>query len=170
MNSVKKQRMLVAILVVIAASVAVTFVTFALQSNMTYLYSPSEVHEGQVPSGSAFRIGGVVKEASVKRQAGSLDVEFQVTDRIRDYPVRYSGILPDLFREGQTVIARGEIDNGVFVAKEVLAKHDETYMPPEVAEKIAEAHAKAAQVKQATPTTAEQTAVEPAAQTEGEGP
>lgn len=149
MNPVKKQRMMVAILVIVAAAVAGTFLSLALQSNMTYLYSPSEVLEGKVPDGSAFRIGGVVKESSVSRRPGSLEVEFQVTDRIADYPVRFSGILPDLFREGQTVIARGELENDVFVAKEVLAKHDETYMPPEVAEKIAEAHAKAAAAKQA---------------------
>lgn len=173
MNPVKKQRMTVAVLVIAAAAVAGTFLTFALQANMTYLYSPSEVLEGKVPAGSAFRIGGVVKEASVKRQAGSLEVEFQVTDRIRDYPVRFSGILPDLFREGQTVIARGEIEGDIFVAQEVLAKHDETYMPPEVAEKIAEAHAKAAAVKQAesgATTDATGTVPQAASDSAGEGP
>lgn len=147
MNPVRKQRLTIAALVLVAAAIAATLLTLALQQNMTYLHTPSEAQEGQVPLNSAFRLGGVVKEGSINRKSGSLDVQFLVTDRVHDYPVRYSGILPDLFREGQSVIARGRIDGDVFVAEEVLAKHDETYMPPEVAEKIAESHAKAAQAK-----------------------
>lgn len=148
MTPVRKQRLIVAGLVLVAGGIAATLVTLALQENMTYLHSPSETRAGTVPVSSAFRMGGVVKEGSVERTPGSLEVRFQITDRIADYPVRYNGILPDLFREGQSVIARGRLDGGQFVAEEVLAKHDETYMPPEVAEKIAESHAKAAQVRE----------------------
>ena len=140
MNPVRRQRLLLAGLVLAAAAIAATLLVLALQQNMTYLHSPSEVIEGKVPD-SAFRLGGVVLEGSVERQPGSLDVQFKVTDRNHDFPVRYSGILPDLFREGQSVIARGRINDGVFQAEEVLAKHDETYMPPEVAEKMAQARA-----------------------------
>jgi len=148
MTPVRKQRLVIAGLVVLAAAVAATLLTFALQENMTYLHTPSEAQEGSVPD-SAFRLGGVVKEGSVSRKSGSLEVQFAITDRVHDFPVRFSGILPDLFREGQSVIARGRLQEGVFVAEEVLAKHDETYMPPEVAEKIAESHAKAAEIKAA---------------------
>jgi cytochrome c-type biogenesis protein CcmE len=149
MTPVRKQRLLVAGLVLAAAAVSAGLLSLALQQNMTYLHSPSETLAGTVPQNAAFRLGGVVKEGSVQRKAGTLEVSFAVTDRVEDYPVRYSGILPDLFREGQSVIARGHLDNGVFVADEVLAKHDETYMPPEVAEKMAESRAKAAQLRAA---------------------
>jgi cytochrome c-type biogenesis protein CcmE len=149
MSQVRKQRLIVASLVLLAASVAAVLVTLAMQENMTYLHTPSETRRGTVPQEGAFRLGGVVLEGSVKRKPGTLEVAFDITDRVHDFPVRFSGILPDLFREGQSVIARGRLDNGVFVADEVLAKHDETYMPPEVAEKIAESHAKAAEIRAA---------------------
>lgn len=148
MTPVRKQRLVIAGLVVLAAAIAATLLTFALQENMTYLHTPSEAQEGKVPE-STFRLGGVVKEGSVSRKSGSLEVQFAITDRVHDFPVKFSGILPDLFREGQSVIARGKLEDGMFVAEEVLAKHDETYMPPEVAEKIAESHAKAAEIKAA---------------------
>src|SRR3546814_16543582 len=94
----------------------------------------------RVPYTALFRsLGGVVREGSVVRTAGTLDVDFTVTDRVADFPVHYTGILPDLFREGQSVLARGRLHNGVFVAEEVLAKHDETYMPKAVADAIAAA-------------------------------
>ncbi|MCK7595197.1 cytochrome c maturation protein CcmE [Pseudomarimonas salicorniae] len=149
MNPVRKQRLLLAGLVLAGAAVAAVLITQALQQNMSYLHTPSEAREGSVPSEAVFRLGGVVKEGSVKRKQGTLEVGFAITDRVQDFPVRFSGILPDLFREGQSVIARGRLEGDVFVADEVLAKHDETYMPPEVAEKIAESHAKAAQLKAA---------------------
>jgi len=145
MNPVRKRRLWTAVLLLAAAGLAGAMVTMALQENLTYLHTPTETLEGTVPQRGAFRLGGVVKEGSVRRGDGTLRVDFLVTDRLNDYPVRYEGILPDLFREGQSVIARGQLAGGVFVAEEVLAKHDETYMPKEVAEKIAEAHARGAE-------------------------
>jgi cytochrome c-type biogenesis protein CcmE len=141
MTPVRKRRLLMVGLVLGAAAIAGMLVTLALQENLTYLHSPSEVLEGKAPGQGQFRLGGVVQEGSVARTAGTLEVKFEVTDRVANYPVVYSGILPDLFREGQSVIARGRVEGDLFVAEEVLAKHDETYMPPEVAEKIAEAKA-----------------------------
>ena len=131
MTPTRKRRLLVAMLILLAAGVAGTLVVFALQSNLNYLHTPSEVTAGTVPA-STFRLGGVVTEASVQRVEGTLDVHFTVTDRVHTVPVQYRGILPDLFREGQSVIATGELRDGVFHAREILAKHDETYMPPEV--------------------------------------
>lgn len=145
MNPVRKRRLWLAVLLLAAAGVAGTLVALALQENMTYLHTPTETVEGTVPQQGAFRLGGVVKEGSIRRSDGTLQVDFVVTDRLNDYPVRYVGILPDLFREGQSVIARGRLEGGLFAAEEVLAKHDETYMPKEVADKIAEAHARGAQ-------------------------
>ncbi|MFA5683600.1 MAG: cytochrome c maturation protein CcmE [Lysobacteraceae bacterium] len=147
MTPVRKRRLIIACLVLAAAGIAGTLMTFALQENLTYLYSPSDVLEGKSPADGRFRLGGVVREGSLARTSGTLDVHFDVTDLVADYPVLYTGILPDLFREGQSVIARGRVHDGVFVAEEVLAKHDETYMPPEVAEKISESHVRAAQIR-----------------------
>ena len=131
MTPTRKRRLLVAMLILLAAGVAGTLVVFALQSNLNYLHTPSEVSAGKVPA-STFRLGGVVTESSVQRAEGSLDVRFTVTDRVHTVPVRYSGILPDLFREGQSVVATGQMQGGEFHAREILAKHDEEYMPPEV--------------------------------------
>ncbi len=150
MTPTRKRRLILVGLLLAASGVAGTLIALALQENMTYLHTPSEVHDGKVPE-AAFRLGGVVVEGSVQRAAGELDVRFLVTDRVHDYPVRYAGILPDLFREGQSIIARGRITGGEFVAEEVLAKHDETYMPPEVAEKMAEAKARGEQAPHAAP-------------------
>lgn len=141
MNPVRKRRLIVTALVVAAVAVAATLTVFALQQNMTYLYSPSEVADGHSPVSARFRLGGVVKEGSVRRVPGTLRTQFTVTDRFHDTPVEYTGILPDLFREGQSVIAAGYLRGGKFAASEVLAKHDETYMPREVAQAIAKAKA-----------------------------
>ena len=142
MTPTRKRRLWLALLLLVAASVSGTLIAMALQQNMTYLHTPSETVEGTVPQAAAFRLGGVVKEGSVRRGDGTLQVDFLVTDRVHDFPVRYEGILPDLFREGQSVIARGRLEGEVFVAEEVLAKHDETYMPKEVADKMGQAHVK----------------------------
>jgi len=150
MTPTRKRRLALAGLLLAASAVAGLLITLALQENMTYLHTPSEVFEGRVPD-STFRLGGVVVDGSVQRTPGALDVRFVVTDREHDFPVTYAGILPDLFREGQSVIARGRIDGDVFVAEEVLAKHDETYMPPEVAAKMAEAKARGEAAPHATP-------------------
>lgn len=139
MTPTRKRRLIVIALVLGAVAIAATLTLFALQQNMTYLYSPSEVKAGHAPSGANFRLGGVVLEHSIQRDTNSLQVNFVVTDRFHEISVEYTGILPDLFREGQSVLASGKMENGHFVAQQVLAKHDETYMPKEVADAIAKA-------------------------------
>lgn len=124
-------------LIVVGVSVALALALNAFQSNLLYFISPSEVNAGNAPVGRDFRIGGLVVEGSVDRPGNDLMVVFEVTDTVETVPVRYSGILPDLFRDGQGVVAKGKLDDqGVFIAKEVLAKHDENYMPPEVADAL----------------------------------
>ena len=132
MNPTRKRRLALIGLVLAAAALAATFIALALQENLSYLHTPTEVLEGKAPS-ARFRLGGVVCEGSVQRTPGSLAVRFAVTDRVRQVPVRYDGILPDMFREGTSIVATGRMQRGAFEASEVLAKHDETYMPPEVA-------------------------------------
>jgi cytochrome c-type biogenesis protein CcmE len=134
-----KRRLIFICLILGAVAIAATLTAFALQQNMTYLYSPSEVEAGHAPDGARFRLGGVVLEDSIHRRGDSLTVDFVVTDRFHEIPVQYTGILPDLFREGQSIIASGTLGDHGFVASEVLAKHDETYMPKEVADAIAKA-------------------------------
>jgi cytochrome c-type biogenesis protein CcmE len=142
MTPTRKRRLVAISLIVVAVAIAATLTVLALQKNMTYLFSPSEVREGHAPPDARFRLGGVVEEHSVRRSNDSLEVDFVVTDRFQTVPVEYNGILPDLFREGQSIIATGAMKDGRFVATEVLAKHDESYMPPEVADAIAKAKAK----------------------------
>jgi cytochrome c-type biogenesis protein CcmE len=137
MNPVRKRRLILVALVLLAASVAALFITMALQENINYLHTPTEVRAGQAPADSRFRLGGVVCEGSVQRTEGSLDIRFAITDRVRQVPVHFNGILPDMFKEGTSVIASGKMENGEFTATEVLAKHDETYMPKEVADAMA---------------------------------
>jgi len=139
MTPTRKRRLIVISLVLAAVAVAAGLTVLALQENMTYLYSPSEVEAGHAPADARFRLGGVVLENSVRRATDSLKVDFVVTDRFRDLPVEYTGILPDLFREGQSIVATGALQDGRFVATQVLAKHDETYMPPEVKDAIEKA-------------------------------
>jgi len=104
----------------------------AFQQNLVFFFSPTDVIEGRAPQGRSFRIGGMVEVGSIKRQADALTVGFVVTDTAKSIPVRYTGILPDLFKEGKGVVAQGKLgQDGIFVAEEVLAKHDENYMPPE---------------------------------------
>ena len=110
--------------------VAATFVLNAFQDNMVFFFTPSQIEKGEAPKGRAFRVGGMLKTGTVKKDG--IVTEFVVTDTAKEVTVTYSGILPDLFREGKGVVAQGKLnDNGVFVATEVLAKHDENYMPPE---------------------------------------
>ena len=137
MNPVRKRRLILVALVLLAASVAAVFITMALQENINYLHTPTEVLEGKAPENARFRLGGVVCEGSVQRTEGSLDIRFAITDRVRQVPVSFNGILPDMFKEGTSVIASGKMENGAFTATEVLAKHDETYMPKEVADAMA---------------------------------
>jgi cytochrome c-type biogenesis protein CcmE len=137
MTPVRKRRFIAVALLLLAATAAAIFVTMALQENINYLYSPSEVLSGKTLPSSRFRLGGVVCENSVQRSKDSLNVRFAITDRIRHVSVRFNGILPDMFKEGRSVIASGQMQHGEFAATEVLAKHDETYMPKEVAEAMA---------------------------------
>ena len=144
MTPTRKRRLIAISLILAAVGVAAGLTALALQQNMTYLYSPSEIAAGHAPVDARFRLGGVVLEQSIKRASDSLKVGFVVTDRFKEMPVEYTGILPDLFREGQSIVATGSLKEGRFVATEVLAKHDETYMPKEVKdaiEKAKQAHA-----------------------------
>ena len=139
MNPVRKRRLTITLLILGAVGVATVLSVFALQKNMTYLYSPTEVDAGEAPDARPFRLGGIVEEDSVHRVPGTLTTDFVITDRFQSIPVTYTGILPDLFRVGQSTITTGSMKDGKFVATQVLAKHDETYMPPQVEQAIAKA-------------------------------
>jgi cytochrome c-type biogenesis protein CcmE len=122
---------------VVGLTVAALFVLNAFRSNLVFFYSPTEVLSGAAPKDRTFRIGGLVEKGSVQRSADGLKVDFIVTDMNKRLPIHYEGALPDLFREGQGIVAQGRLsDKGQFIAKEVLAKHDENYMPPEVAKAL----------------------------------
>ena len=142
MNPVRKRRLLVIVLILAAAALAITLLSMALQRNVAYLYTPSEVLRGEAGDKARFRLGGMVAAGSFKRAQGSMEAHFAVDDGDATLPVVYTGILPDLFREKQAVVATGRMRGDVFVAEEVLAKHDETYMPKEVADKMGVAHKK----------------------------
>ena len=141
MTPTRKRRLIAVGLILLAVGVATALTVTALSQNMTYLFSPTETLAGKAPAGASFKLGGVVLEHSIQRDPNSLKVDFVVTDRFQQIPVEYTGILPDLFREGQSVIATGKMQGEHFVAREVLAKHDESYMPKEVADAIAKAKA-----------------------------
>lgn len=136
MNPVRVRRLVWVLLLVVAAAISTTLVALALQRNVAYLYTPVEVLRGEAGERARFRLGGMVEKGSFERTPGSLVVHFKVTDGDALLPVRYGRILPDLFREGQAVVATGTMQDGVFVAEDVLAKHDENYMPPEAAEAL----------------------------------
>lgn len=143
MHPVRKQRLTVVLFIVIATSIAAALVFFALRENMNLFYPPADIAEGKAPIGTNIRAGGMVKEGSVVKAGDSLKVDFVVTDYAADLAVTYTGILPDLFEEGQGVVVAGKLDaTGLFVAHEVLAKHDENYMPPEVADALKQSEAK----------------------------
>ena len=123
--------------IVTGVALAATLAFFAIGQNMLYFFSPTQVRNGEAPEGRTLRVGGLVVPGSVKRDAGGLTVRFDLTDNRESMTVTYTGILPDLFREGQGIVATGSLEsNGILVADEVLAKHDENYMPPEVAEAL----------------------------------
>ena len=129
---------------------AVGLVLNAFQSNLVFFFSPTDVAEHRAPQGRAFRIGGLVEERSLTRAPDGLTVRFKVTDTAQTIPVVYTGILPDLFKEGKGVVAQGKLGpDGVFMATEVLAKHDENYMPPEAAAALDQAHSRAVMDKAA---------------------
>ena len=131
----RQNRMVLVALLVLGASLAGYLGLKAFNENLLYFFSPTDVVEGKAPKGKSFRLGGLVATDSVKRDG--IKVAFDITDHANTFGVRYEGILPDLFREGQGIIATGSLKGGVFMASEVLAKHDENYMPPEVAEALA---------------------------------
>jgi cytochrome c-type biogenesis protein CcmE len=135
---------------VLLLAVAVGLVLNAFQSNLVFFFSPTDVAEHRAPEGRAFRIGGLVEDKSLTRAGDGLTVRFRVTDTAQTIPVVYTGILPDLFKEGKGVVAQGRIGpDGVFHATEVLAKHDENYMPPEAAAALGKAASRAAMEKAA---------------------
>jgi len=132
----RQKRMVTVVAILAGVGVATTFALKAFNQNLLYYYSPTQIQAGEAPSARTFRVGGLVETGSVKRLPGSLEVKFTLTDYQQTVPVSYTGVLPDLFREGQGIIARGKLDGGQFVAEEVLAKHDENYMPPEVKDSL----------------------------------
>lgn len=137
MSPARKQRLylLIAALVCCAASVALALTAF--ESNLTFFYTPSEITAGKVPVGTTFRVGGLVEDGSLVRTEGELVISFAITDTVNSTKVSYQGLLPDLFKEGQGVVVKGKLAaGGVFVADEVLAKHDENYLPVEAAAAI----------------------------------
>ena len=135
----RHKKLAIAGAVVTVIGVAAALVLNAFNSNMVFFYSPSQVAAKEAPVGRTFRLGGLVEAGSVKRDG--VIVSFVVTDTSRSVPVRYSGILPDLFKEGKGVVTQGQLRDGVFEAREVLAKHDENYMPPEAADALKRAAA-----------------------------
>ncbi len=130
----RQKRLALAGGVLVAVAAIAALVMNAFQSNMVFFFSPTQVLANEAPANRTFRIGGMVQTGSVKREG--LVVNFVVTDTAKTVPVRYQGILPDLFQEGKGVVAQGQLADGVFVAREVLAKHDENYMPPEAADAV----------------------------------
>lgn len=139
MKSRHKKLSIIAVALVLVGGAA-TLVLNAFQSNLVFFFSPTDVHQGKAPADRVFRIGGLVKEGSVKREPDGLTTSFIVTDTVQVIPAVYTGILPDLFAEGKGVVADGKLgSDGLFTANRVLAKHDENYMPPEAAHALEQA-------------------------------
>ena len=137
MNPQRKKRLFIILGILAGVGIAVGLALSALQQNINLFYTPTQIAAGEAPQEARIRAGGMVKEGSVVRSNDSLDVDFVVTDYAADVTIRYRGILPDLFREGQGIVALGRLNaDGVLVADEVLAKHDENYMPPEVTQAL----------------------------------
>ena len=142
----RHKRMMFVVLGLVAVAAVAALILNALQSNINHFFSPTEVVANQAPQDRTFRLGGLVEVGSLKREDDGLTLHFNVTDNADAVTVKYTGILPDLFSEGQGVVAQGKLGTGgVFMAEEVLAKHDETYMPPEVADALEKAEDAAAQ-------------------------
>ena len=137
----RHKKLTIIIASVAALGLSATLVLDAFQSNLVFFFSPTQVAANEAPQGKSFRIGGLVEEGSVKRQSDGVTINFVVTDTAKVIPVVYTGILPDLFKEGKGVVAQGKLSSdGVFRADEVLAKHDENYMPPEAAAALEQAN------------------------------
>lgn len=136
MNKRSRRKVLI-FAIVFGVAVATVLGLTAFEENLLYFYSPTQVKEGEAPQTHSFRVGGLVVDGSVRREPDSLTVQFDVTDNTESMTIEYTGILPDLFREGQGIVAMGNLQtDGRFIAQEVLAKHDENYMPPEVADAL----------------------------------
>ena len=136
----RHKKLLVIVLGLAGIGIAAALILNAFQSNLVFFFSPTQVANGEAPSDRAFRIGGLVEEGSLKREGNGLTVRFVVTDTAKSMPVVYQGILPDLFKEGKGVVAEGKLGaDGLFTATQVLAKHDENYMPPEAATALEQA-------------------------------
>jgi len=133
----RHKRLAIAAGVLVVVSAAAALVLNAFESNLVFFFSPTQVAAKEAPQGRTFRLGGMVVDGSVQRQG--VQVQFKVTDTAQTIPVRFEGILPDLFKEGKGVVAQGKLVDGVFIAREVLAKHDENYMPPEAAQALKDA-------------------------------
>ena len=131
----RQKRSIYAAFAIIGLTTASALVVQAMQNNMSYFFSPTQVLNGEIQSDTTFRLGGMVMDNSLEKSSDSLKTEFTITDNAKEVRVSYTGILPDLFKEGQGTVTKGKLgDDGIFYAEEVLAKHDESYMPPEVAE------------------------------------
>lgn len=141
MHPIRKQRLQIVLLIVIASSAAVGLVAYMLGQNANYFFTPSQVLQGEAPDNVTIRAGGMVVKGSIERSTDSLDISFLVSDGMANLRVSYSGILPDLFAEDEAAIATGKLDkNNVLQATQVLAKHDENYTPPEVADAMNKAY------------------------------
>ena len=139
MNPLRKKRLIIILAILVGIGAAVALALSALQQNINLFYTPTQIANGEAPVDTRIRAGGMVADGSLKRTGDSLDVEFVVTDFAKNVTIQYRGILPDLFREGQGIVALGKLNaDGVLVADEVLAKHDEKYMPPEVTKALNE--------------------------------
>jgi cytochrome c-type biogenesis protein CcmE len=136
---------------IVGALITLALVTFfvvnAFRQNLVFFYSPTQIINGEAPQGRAFRLGGMVVDKSLIRASDGVSIRFTVTDTDKNIPVQFRGLLPDLFKEGKGVVAEGSWENGIFTATEVLAKHDENYMPPEAQDAVNKAHQKAADKK-----------------------
>ena len=143
MHPQRRQRLFLVLFVVVFSSAAIGLITYALRGNINLFYPPAEVAAGKAPVGQSLRVGGMVVEGSIERSETELEVRFELTDYAARVPVVYRGILPDMFAEGEGAVATGKLnEDGLVVATEVLAKHDETYMPPEIADALEKASEK----------------------------
>lgn len=143
MHAIRKKRLITIAVILFILSAALGLVMYALQQNINLFYSPTQIASGEAPVNTTIRAGGMVVVGSVHRNSDTLDVTFDVTDFKHNVRIQYRGILPDLFREGQGIVAQGKLmNNGIFRASQVLAKHDEKYMPPEVSDALKEAQKK----------------------------
>lgn len=142
MNSVRQKKLMWVLAVLLGAVVAVSLILYAIRNQTDYYFDPTAIAAGQAPEAKRIRVGGMVVAGSVQRDpSDQLNIQFKITDYKSIVPVSYRGVLPDLFAENSGIVATGELQNGMFVAGEVLAKHDENYMPPEVAKSLKTEHA-----------------------------